>query len=204
MNNLASRILARITDRPKGWDTLGDPHDKCGAHRERIIYREVHATTIRPETVGRALDRLPRFGGHWGDMTIAQHSLHVVEILDREGADLPTCLLGLIHDADEAYIGDISTPLKGFAREVFEGFGSYLSVWRDHVEQALWPTLAQPITQAMRDAVKAADRLAHSQELDHYVLGLEPAHELANVMHAPRGVWVRDYRVYRHVLARRV
>lgn len=46
--------------------------------------------------------------------SVAEHSLLVAEILEREhGITSPSVLLaGLLHDAHEAYTGDLSTPMK--------------------------------------------------------------------------------------------
>lgn len=49
-------------------------------------------------------------------LSVAEHSLFVAEILQRNGGvQDPMCLrAALLHDAHEAYVGDISTPVKTF------------------------------------------------------------------------------------------
>lgn len=44
--------------------------------------------------------------------TIAQHSLLVERLLEMEGEPPSVCLAGLMHDAHEAYIADVTTPAK--------------------------------------------------------------------------------------------
>ena len=77
------------------------------------------------EDIAQALSNLCRFTGHCNTFSsVAQHSVHVSEIAakelmpDPQGLDMPR--IGLMYDAAEAYLGDLSTPLKnmlsGFRR----------------------------------------------------------------------------------------
>ncbi len=64
----------------------------------------------RIEDIAAALSKLARFTGHTlGDKpyTVAQHSVHVAELCPSEWR-----LAGLLHDAAEAYLGDMAGPLK--------------------------------------------------------------------------------------------
>jgi hypothetical protein len=58
-------------------------------------------------TIATALSNINRYTGHVGQYSVAQHCVLVSEQLH------PALRLsGLLHDAPEAYIGDISSPLK--------------------------------------------------------------------------------------------
>lgn len=54
-----------------------------------------------------ALSNINRYTGHVGQYSVAEHSVLVAEQLPDH-----LKLSGLLHDAPEAYIGDISSPLK--------------------------------------------------------------------------------------------
>lgn len=63
--------------------------------------------------VARPLSLIPRFGGQTVfPYSVAQHCLAVAEILGRGGFDASTRLLGLLHGAEEAFFGDLATPIK--------------------------------------------------------------------------------------------
>lgn len=69
--------------------------------------------------ISRPLSRIPRFNGHGSKpLSVAEHSLIVRRILHNWGASEMVQLHGLMHDAHEAFTGDIIAPFKRFLREV--------------------------------------------------------------------------------------
>ena len=108
---------------------------------------------VRPGDVAHALARVNRFGGHTTrPLSVAQHSLIVAEIMASGlGVANPTLLLqGLVHDAPEAYVGDLPSPLKALLPEYQE------------IEARVWRACAPRfhVPEALDEAVKQADRLA--------------------------------------------
>lgn len=65
------------------------------------------------DDIAGPLSRLCRWNGQCKCFySVAQHSLHVSDLLARSGASLRLQMIGLLHDAHEAYTGDIVSPLK--------------------------------------------------------------------------------------------
>lgn len=117
-------------------------------------------------TMAHSLAQLNRFTGHaTRPYSVAEHSLLVVEILQRELGITPatlggamTLLLGLMHDAHEALTGDLHTPGKrmvGPAWREFEG----------RLEHAVRRAYALVTVAAQRgELVKRADLIALATE----------------------------------------
>lgn len=65
------------------------------------------------EDIAHSLSQIIRFTGHaMAPYTVAQHSLLVAELLEPRHR-----LWGLLHDASEAYLGDVASPLKSLLPE---------------------------------------------------------------------------------------
>lgn len=71
--------------------------------------------TISIEAIARGLSRICRFNGHCKRYySVAQHSIHVSRLVAGKTAEATRSLQlwGLLHDASEAYIGDLIRPVK--------------------------------------------------------------------------------------------
>lgn len=72
----------------------------------------------RPEEVyvidiASALSKLCRFNGHCRKFySVCDHSIRVTEIVERRGGSADEQLWALLHDAGEAYVGDMTRPMK--------------------------------------------------------------------------------------------
>jgi hypothetical protein len=65
------------------------------------------------QDICHALSNICRYGGHCPKFySVAQHSVEVANWLADGGFDLKTQLWGLLHDASEAYMPDVASPLK--------------------------------------------------------------------------------------------
>lgn len=64
-------------------------------------------------TIAAALSKICRFGGHCPRFySVAEHSVHCVRVARSEGVTLSGLRAILLHDAAEAYVGDVVKPLK--------------------------------------------------------------------------------------------
>jgi len=119
------------------------------------------------EDIAHALSRICRFNGHTQDhYSVAQHSVYVSRLVPSDDK-----LAALLHDATEAYIGDMVSPLK----KLIPDFSTY--------EDRLWSVIAGKygIPKVMPASVKKADLtmlsvecrdLMHGNPLEW---GIEPA-----------------------------
>lgn len=75
---------------------------------ERFTILAPKPEMVDPEVIAHSLSKLCRFTGHCQRYySVAQHCVHVSRLVPPAHA-----LEGLLHDASEAYIGDVSRPLK--------------------------------------------------------------------------------------------
>jgi hypothetical protein len=71
------------------------------------------ASDVRIEDIAHSLSNQCRFSGHVREFySVAEHSLRVSWLLKAWGEDEDVQLWGLLHDASEAYLVDLPTPLK--------------------------------------------------------------------------------------------
>ena len=68
---------------------------------------------VRIQDIAHALSNQGRFSGHTRfRYSVAEHSVRVSELIEELGHDRQDQLWGLLHDASEAYLVDLPTPLK--------------------------------------------------------------------------------------------
>lgn len=72
-----------------------------------------HVDQVKTTDIAHALSNVCRFNGHcaW-HYSVGQHSLLVAVIVEQLGGTRDEVLAGLMHDAAEAYITDLTRPLK--------------------------------------------------------------------------------------------
>lgn len=79
------------------------------------------AADIDIRDIAHALSHQCRFSGHViVHYSVAEHSVRVAELLERWGLPRWVQLWGLLHDASEAYLVDIPSPLK--STPIFAGY----------------------------------------------------------------------------------
>lgn len=78
------------------------------ASGRRFFVIDPDRESIVIDDIAHALAHVCRYGGHCRQFySVAQHSVHVSKLVPRHLA-----LHGLMHDASEAYLGDVVRPLK--------------------------------------------------------------------------------------------
>lgn len=77
---------------------------------------ELKEDDICIEDIAHSLSMLCRFNGHCKSFySVARHSVYVSKLVSPENA-----MCALLHDASEAYFGDIITPVKNFFPQIRE------------------------------------------------------------------------------------
>ena len=133
-------------------------------------------TQLDIQDIARALANTCRFGGHCRSFySVAQHSVIVSELVEQRGGDPEDVFAALMHDAGEAYLGDMPHPLKHRS-----ALGEAFKHAEKHLEQALQARFkikpdVPEIKRADR-ALLATERRAFSAEDWHWpeLEGIEP------------------------------
>jgi 5'-deoxynucleotidase YfbR-like HD superfamily hydrolase len=125
-----------------------------------------HADEVNIEDIAHALSLICRFTGHtYALYSVADHSLRVSKkaeqlVLSR-GRNVrlarAAALWGLLHDASEAYVCDVSSPVKGTA-----GFGQLYRQIEAGIMSAVAARFGLRLPQM--EAVKEADRILLNTE----------------------------------------
>ncbi|MDY6770955.1 MAG: hypothetical protein SV186_03290 [Candidatus Nanohaloarchaea archaeon] len=98
------------------------------------------------------LSQITRYVG--SDESVAQHCCYVAYHLAEQGYDRSTQLHGLLHDAAEAYLGDVPRPTKN----IDPSFEATLADHEDRVLTAIYEALGLELPDAtVEDRVKQAD-----------------------------------------------
>lgn len=125
------------------------------------------AENVLTTDLAHALSLVCRFNGHcaW-HYSVAQHSLLVAYIIEKEGGTPEEQLAGLLHDGTEAYISDLTRPLKLL---LIEAARQREIAWLDMVEEfASGASNVVSIRAAAMRILTTAEREGVSLLLDTY------------------------------------
>jgi 5'-deoxynucleotidase YfbR-like HD superfamily hydrolase len=133
---------------------------------ETVSGRKVDVVNPNPDTIvigdiAWALSRMPRFSGHsipYVPYSVAQHCIQVAKELESYGPDLQ--LYGLLHDAAEAYINDLPSPVKHLPE-----IHAVVKRLEDRLMETIYQALKiQPPTPEQEHTVKTADKVQQAIE----------------------------------------
>lgn len=111
---------------------------------------------IHIEDIAHALSHVCRFSGNLTQFySVGAHSLNVTGMVPAEHK-----LQALLHDATEAYMGDLPKPLKRLCRDF------------QQIEDNLWEVIANKycVPTELHDSVKLADMMMLKEESDRLLL----------------------------------
>jgi len=149
------------------------------------------AEAVHPSDIAHSLARLCRFNGHCENhYSVAEHSLRVAALVPEEHH-----LVALLHDATEAYVGDMVRPLK----QSLPGY--------QHIEQRIWriictrfdidPVLPACVHEAdmVMLATERRDLMPEHPAQWECLDGIAPLKERINLMSVPHAKWAFHQRL---------
>lgn len=110
------------------------------------------------------LGRINRYnGGTYLPISVAEHCLHVAYLASLAGDGIVVQLACLLHDAGEAYYGDIVKPIGDILKKEFLPFSNM----KDVFDQVIMNKFLIDYTPELHQLVKKYDELACQEELEH-------------------------------------
>ena len=149
----------------------------------RLYWAEPERYTFTVQEIAESLSRICRFNGHMGWESVATHSIRVARAVGH--APPRVQLAALLHDAHEAYIGDIPGPL------LRAGLAGPLVMVGAAIQAAIIAQLSpacQDLSCAELAAIDSADRADCARTLD---FGGSPVRRAD--LHDPAGRFVALY-----------
>lgn len=133
-------------------------------HGNRLIdFANPQNSDIHIDDIIHHLARIPRFGGKLDrHYSVLDHSVYAAMIAKAYmKADEETVFAVLMHDAQEAYLGDVPTPLKNLLPE-------YKLIEKEF-ERVIQNQFGIKMTAKMKEMVKTADLLALKAEKNAFI-----------------------------------
>ena len=126
---------------------------------------EPEKSEIVIEDIAHALSNQCRFTGHTKRFySVAQHSCAVHDLLKKSHPAQPYLqLIGLMHDASEAYLSDIASPWKTHVRVGKYSYMELEKMWMEHIFNAL----KIPQVRTILTEVNRADEIMLHTEAAH-------------------------------------
>jgi hypothetical protein len=173
--------VSSFADTPDGPATPEGGPPSPGPYLQTVSGRWVNPFDPDPEQIelgdiARALANQCRFGGHCRTFySVAQHCVIVSELIEKEGGAAEDALAALMHDAAEAYLGDLPHPIKHRSP-----LGAAFREAEQPLERAICDRFsvagASPAVKRLDRALLATERRTFSSESWHWpeLAGVEP------------------------------
>lgn len=131
---------------------------------------KIHFTPLEPDMeqidirdIAHALSLLTRANGHFPEFySVGQHCNHCYEEARARGYDKRLQLACLLHDASEAYISDITRPVKKY-------LAKYMEIEKNLQDAIYIRFLGSTLTEEEQRKVSAVDDALLYYEFDHYM-----------------------------------
>lgn len=137
--------------------------------------------------IAHALSMICRYGGATKYFySVAQHCVYLAEELLKDTHDRALALDGLMHDAEEAYVGDMKNPLKGLVPE-------FCAVAEDvdYFVRSKFESLGVPIR--MQDKTKEYDSRILLDEKDALLIASEHKWPIELDGTQPLGIYIEPW-----------
>lgn len=155
-------------------------------------FSKIHFTPLAPRwediqivDIAHALSLMTRANGHFPEFySVAQHSIDCARLAKEEGCGERGMLACLLHDASEAYLSDITRPVK-----------ANLPAYRE-----IEARLQDAIYEKYIPGGVSAEETELVKRVDDTCLYYEFLHFMGEALFdtAPKAVWIPDYRVRPH------
>lgn len=144
-----------------------------------VDFNHPERTDVRIEDIAHSLARLCRFNGHTNGLyTVAQHSCAVAEVVAKSKPAM--ALTALMHDAHEAYTGDMPGPLKRWLRNQTDIWDKLEAAFQSRISDVFWLDFPEPEYVKMIDGAllpTEANWQLPRQEWSRRLFGVERARE---------------------------
>lgn len=123
----------------------------------------IRSGDVSIRNIAASLSKICRFNGHTREFySVAEHSMMVAKLLPDE-----LKLYGLLHDAHEAFLGDISAPVQ----RLFYDHGLDLALKKHHIDEAVWQAVSvRPPNSFECIAIDGADEIMLRTEVEQLML----------------------------------
>lgn len=133
-------------------------------------HSKIHFTPLKPKKeqivigdIAHSLSLMTRANGHFPEFySVAQHCIHCYEEAVARGLDKRLCMACLLHDASEAYLADITRPVK-------KNLPKYLVIEKILQDAIYERFLGSKLTEEERKIVSQVDDALLYYEFEHYM-----------------------------------